>query len=245
MEIQKISEFSNYLASSPKSYNAIAQFLVLNTFREEEFQSCYIGEVIESGVVCPIGGFGWPEAVFDAFPNYPLKTNLPLTNSIKSNQIVTFKNGPDLSIEYPDLTWGEPEAWVSGIIIPVYPIGAMGFISAQLLKFSHNKAILFSAVGSLLGLYASRLSTELVHEAVQVNEKIHLEQVPLTDRQLVIAGLLERGFSNSEIALKIGYSESLVRHETMSIYKKLNVTGREAMVLIRTLHLENLKITTP
>jgi len=99
-----------------------------------------------------------------------------------------------------------------------------------------------TAIGSLLGLYASRLPTELVHEAIKVKEKIQLEEVPLTDRQLVIAGMLERGYSNSQIGLEIGYSESLVRQETVSIYKKLNVTGREAMKLIRALNLENLKI---
>jgi DNA-binding NarL/FixJ family response regulator len=59
-----------------------------------------------------------------------------------------------------------------------------------------------------------------------------------TCRQLVIAGMLERGSSNSQIRLEIGYSESLIRQETVSIYKKLNVTGREALKLIKLLTLK-------
>ena len=35
--------------------------------------------------------------------------------------------------------------------------------------------------------------------------------------------------TNKEIADAIGYSESLVRHETMIIYKKLRVEGRSQL----------------
>lgn len=74
--------------------------------------------------------------------------------------------------------------------------------------------------------------------ALNAKQKIDLPSVPLSDRQLVIAGLLERGFNNSQIGLEIGYSESLIRQETVAIYRKLKVTGRQAMQAIRTLNLE-------
>jgi DNA-binding NarL/FixJ family response regulator len=50
---------------------------------------------------------------------------------------------------------------------------------------------------------------------------------------------LERGFNNAQIGIEIGYSESLVRQETVVIYRKLQVTGRQAMQAIRTLNLES------
>jgi len=52
---------------------------------------------------------------------------------------------------------------------------------------------------------------------------------PLSDRQNTILGLLKEGYTNREIADVIGYSESLVRHETMIIYKKLRVEGRNEL----------------
>jgi DNA-binding CsgD family transcriptional regulator len=215
----------------------------MKTFSENHFENGLIVELNEDGFTCPIGGFGWPQQVFDAFIEWPVTSKLPITTAIRNNAIVRFQNGEELlALEFPDLAWAPSEGWVTGIAIPVYPIGGMVFMSSQLIELSHQQKIVFTAIGSLLGLYASRLPTELVHQAVKVSEKIHLEQVPLTDRQLVIAGLLERGFSNAEIGLEIGYSESLIRKETVAIYKKLNVTGREAMQLIRTLNLENLKI---
>ena len=244
MEIQKISEFSNYLASSPKSYNAITQFMVMNTFKDYHLLNGLIMELTEEGLVCPIGGFGWPQAVFESTPDFPINGNLPLTNAIRNNQIIVIQNNAALILQYPE-SGSLPDGWVSGIVIPAYPIGAIFVSSSELFEINHEKEIMLTAIGSLLGLYASRLPSELIEVAIKVKEKIKLEQVPLTERQLVIAGMLERGFSNSQIGLEIGYSESLIRQETVSIYKKLNVTGREAMKLIRTLNLENLKTPEP
>lgn len=212
----------------------------MNTFRAYHLINGMIMELTEEGLVCPIGGFGWPQAVFESTPDFPINGNLPLTNAIRNNQIIVIQNNPAFLLEYPEAAV-LPDGWVSGIVIPAYPIGCMFLSSSELFEINHEKEIILTAVGSLLGLYASRLPTELLHEAIKVKEKILLEKVPLTDRQLVIAGMLERGFNNSQIGLEIGYSESLVRQETVSIYKKLNVTGREAMKLIKALHLESVK----
>jgi DNA-binding NarL/FixJ family response regulator len=120
----------------------------------------------------------------------------------------------------------------------VYPIGGMALYSAKEIKLSESMKVFFVAIGSLLGLYASRLPASLVEVAINVKQKIDLPQVPLSDRQFVIAGFLEQGFNNAQIAAEMGYSESLIRQETVSIYRKLQVTGRKAMQAIRTLNLE-------
>jgi DNA-binding CsgD family transcriptional regulator len=130
------------------------------------------------------------------------------------------------------------EHWISGVAIPAYPIGGICLFSSIDLELTESSQVFYVAIGSLLGLYASRLPKALVAVAITVKEKIDLPQVPLSDRQLVIAGLLERGFNNAQIGLEIGYSESLIRQETVAIYRKLQVTGRKALQAIRTLNLE-------
>ena len=58
-----------------------------------------------------------------------------------------------------------------------------------------------------------------------------LKGTPLTSRQRVIVKMIEEGKTNSQIALSIGYSESLIRQETIIIYKKLGISGRKELNL--------------
>ena len=79
----------------------------------------------------------------------------------------------------------------------------------------------FDAVKSLLKFYENSL---------EGRTQIHnLEGEELSQRQEVILSMLREGKTNKSIALAIVYSESLVRHETMNIYKKLGVEGRHQL----------------
>jgi DNA-binding CsgD family transcriptional regulator len=239
MQMQKILAFSNFLARPPRSYNEISQFLVMNTFSEENFLTVYIGELTETGVVCLLGGFGWDAVQYASFTDFPIQAKLPITEAIRANEVLLMQNSAEFRNEYPLMAEVKTSVeWLSGVVIPVYPIGGMALYSAKEITMSKSLEVFFVAIGSLLGLYASRLPSSLAEEAVNVKKKIDLPQIPLTDRQFVIAGLLEKGFNNTEIAEAISYSESLIRQETVAIYRKLQVTGRKAMQAITTLNLE-------
>jgi DNA-binding CsgD family transcriptional regulator len=239
MYSKKILAFSDFLAREPKSYNEIAQFLAMNTFAEEKSDCIYLGELIETGVVCTLGGFGWTSTEYSSFIDLPIQSSYPITQSIRTNEVLICTNDDAFKKEYPLMSeFPVRDDWVSGIAIPAYPIGGIALFSSINLEITESARIFYVAIGSLLGLYASRLPKALVAVAITVKEKIDLPQVPLSDRQLVIAGLLERGFNNAQIGLEIGYSESLIRQETVAIYRKLQVTGRKALQAIRTLNLE-------
>jgi DNA-binding CsgD family transcriptional regulator len=238
VQSQKILAFSDFLARQPKSYNEIAQFLVMNTFSEEKFLCIFIGELIETGVVCPLAGFGWSSQEYANFTDIPIQERFPITDAIRSNTVLIAQNNSEYLAEYPLMTNFEFNGeWKSGISIPVYPIGGMAMFSSVQLELTESMKVFYTAIGSLLGLYASRLPVALVEVAIDVKKKIDLPQVPLSDRQLVIAGMLERGFNNAQIGLELGYSESLIRQETVAIYRKLQVTGRKAMQAISALNL--------
>ena len=49
-------------------------------------------------------------------------------------------------------------------------------------------------------------------------------------RQMLIKKLIENGYTNIAIANEIGYSESLVKQETMAIYSALNIAGRKELL---------------
>lgn len=52
----------------------------------------------------------------------------------------------------------------------------------------------------------------------------------LTERQELILSMIKSGMTNNAIANRMGYSESLIRQETMSIYQKLGVDGRREII---------------
>lgn len=236
---QKILAFADFLARPPRSYNEIAKFLVMNTFSEEKSLAIYIGELIETGVVCNLGGFGWRATEVESFLDLPIQSLFPHTEAIREREIIVVQNNAAFKLKYPLMSQFKlTQEWKSGIAIPIYPIGSMFLYSANKISTSEATHNFYIAIGSLLGLYASKPPIEQVDVARQVRKTIDLPEIPMTDRQLVIAGLLERGFNNAQIGLEIGYSESLIRQETVAIYKKLQVTGRQAMQAIRALNLE-------
>jgi DNA-binding NarL/FixJ family response regulator len=135
--------------------------------------------------------------------------------------------------------------WSTLISVPAYPNGGFTFLSSIPFKDEDTDRLFLTAVGSLLGLYGQSIPPALVDAARLAKEQTDLEGFPLTQRQLVIAGMLERGHSNIEIAQEIGFSESLIRQESVAIYEKLNVSGRKAMQAIHNLNLETLVKTLP
>jgi DNA-binding NarL/FixJ family response regulator len=58
------------------------------------------------------------------------------------------------------------------------------------------------------------------------------EDDALTPRRIDILRLMSVGLSNKAIAQRIGYSESTVRHESMAIYRILDVPDRRTACLV-------------
>ena len=85
-------------------------------------------------------------------------------------------------------------------------------------------------VGSLISLHIS-LSRKSAEENFNLNhETTDHSDTTMTERQLVILKMIERGLTNAQIAQEVGYSESLIRQETVQIFRKLKVSGRKEIL---------------
>lgn len=80
----------------------------------------------------------------------------------------------------------------------------------------------FACINSILGYWVN-ISTM---SAISRNVKPQEESKELTERQNLILELIRDGKTNASIALSLGYSESLIRQESIIIYRKLNISGR-------------------
>ena len=61
----------------------------------------------------------------------------------------------------------------------------------------------------------------------KVLTKVETQDSSFTQRQELVLGLLRQGKTNAYIASKLGFSESLIRQETIIIYRKLGIKGRK------------------
>lgn len=76
-------------------------------------------------------------------------------------------------------------------------------------------------------------------EIISQKEKKMSQQNSLTERQELILRLISEGRTNGDIADVLGYSESLIRQETIRIYAHLGCSGRtEAASIFRAMNLD-------
>jgi DNA-binding NarL/FixJ family response regulator len=86
----------------------------------------------------------------------------------------------------------------------------------------------FVMLKALINLYIHLLDS--VYHSKRAGSSRIKEQMmgsKLTERQALILDLVKSGMTNNAIANKMGYSESLIRQETMAIYQKLGIDGRK------------------
>jgi hypothetical protein len=142
VQSQKILAFSDFLARPPRSYNEIAQFLVMNTFNAEGCLTIYIGELIETGVVCPLGGFGWEATEYGSLADLPIQGKFPITDAIRTNEVIVLKQDQYFKTTYPLMTQLKTSVkWTSGVAIPVYPVGGMAFYSSQEIELTESMKV--------------------------------------------------------------------------------------------------------
>lgn len=90
---------------------------------------------------------------------------------------------------------------------------------------------LLAATGAMLGTHLGLLAGLPAARAARPRPTT-AEDVRLTRRQVAVLGLMAEGMSNRQISLRVGYSESTVRHETMAIYRALGVGDRRTAALL-------------
>lgn len=231
MYLEELERLARYLMSPGLTIPDVCKFLVLETFTKMKSTALYAAEITEDGCIAPIGSFGLPKKVVENWGNLSLTVEAPLTDAVKKDRIVlllreeAFERYPVL-ISYD----GIPDKWDSYLVCPILPYGVIALTLDSVPTVNGEVEKFIRASSSLAALYFKSAEFRVEH----FNRKSPAARVKrtgvLTDRQLMIKRLMEKGYSNPAIAAEIGYSESLVRQETMAIYSTLNISGRKDLL---------------
>lgn len=132
----------------------------------------------------------------------------------------------DMYRTYSDATHhSQLDGYLSGMALPLNERQILGCALNSPVSLIKEYSAYFECLRLLLALWLSRISLNASGYA----KKEPLLSSELTERQESILAMVRDGKTNNSISIILGYSESLIRQETIIIYKKLGVSGRREL----------------
>lgn len=231
MFLKEIESLIRFVMNPGISNSELCKYLVLETFAQTKISALYAAEITDDGYLAPIATFGIPAAVVSGWGNISLSVDAPFTEAVKRDKLVLLKKEESLT-RYPILATydGIPQKWESYLVCPILPHGIVALTLDSTPKIDRQFESFVRAVSSI-SMHHFKSCKHIFEKDKHGNrDSLKKKSGSLTERQTAILRLIERGLSNPAIAEEIGYSESLVRQETMAIYSTLNVAGRKELI---------------
>ena len=227
MFTKEILGLSDFLAQTRRTLDELCEFLAVVTFSFLSPRALYIGEIASDGYIDLRSSFGLDEFSVARWSRIPMTIHIPLTESIAKDKCVLVPNPKVFLKSYPDLKeLGEIDTnWRNSLAVPIQRRGAYYLVLHGEPTMSEEFEHLLRSVGNLILIHLREVHPLQEKTAVKISTA-----TKLTTRQTLIHNLLIHGYTNPEIAREIGYSESLVRQETIAIYAFLGVSGRKELI---------------
>ena len=256
MLYRQLAEVSAYVTATPHQLPEILQMLCIKAMSSLRTDALVYIELDQSGVAVPHSSFGIE--VVDKVGNTPtfaISERTPFTDAIRENKVIWIDSLPQWPKHYSTMTSiALPREFKTLITCPVdaggLPVGCLSALSHTRVEYQDESAQYFEAISIILAnailsqrsfLSNNHSSSTKYRLSNNHNENNSLNgndyNQPLTERQNLILKLIAEGRTNAAIADVLGYSESLIRQETIKIYAKLGCSGRnEAAQIYNKLH---------
>jgi DNA-binding CsgD family transcriptional regulator len=232
MFLKRATELANFLTGISRSAEEIAKFLVLKSFADFSPTALYIAQITDDGYVSPVAGFGFEKLTIASWGRFPLSMHIPITDAVRTDRCIVIDNIDDFFGNYPILNEIENIStdWEAVLAWPMLPFGVGFALLEKIPSLDDEFENYLRLTGAVIALHLLRVKEG--HQIPEFQRSLEKKVAPTTmsNRQKVILEMLSKGATNSEIAREIGYSESLVRQETIEIYQILGVNGRKELI---------------
>lgn len=227
--IRKLHSLTNFLAVSASTDNQICRFITLDSCADLFPTSCLLAELQDDGEFNITGVFGFKSDIVEIFKNLSLVQESMIAEAVKSDRVHINGTLKELEIHQKVDTSGKLEVTAAHmVILPISDFGVLLLFTSKEPDVDSSLEIFLIAICALLALDRHKASAQII--AATAIHQVVAGKLNLTSRQNTILEGIRLGHTNSTIALDIGYSESLIRQETMDIFKKLGVSGRKALI---------------
>jgi DNA-binding CsgD family transcriptional regulator len=235
-------EFTTFVSSKP-SMDEIAQQLVLSTLSKYEPRAAVLYSFHSDGFVTLTGSFGLPAVGTNVHEAQSIWKTTPAVDAIREDRPLNINSIDEMQSRYPHLL----NDTLFEVPLSVWPLklgsARMGALQVRLIAPQESDSFMaeLRGVSTILSLYLGlrnqerAVNTSISNRGFERHDRrtalpdggaADSRQDALTARQLTILSLLVDGLTNPQIAQRIGFSESTVRQETMSIYRLLGVGDR-------------------
>ena len=231
MFYRDLAEIASQLARDDLDLDGILQSFCMRTFADRKFYASFFLQISQDGSLKLRGFYGAnPSEAGIKDDRFTIFTEHPAGESIRADHIICvdsshFQRSPNrLNL----IAWPvHRESRTIGSLVTLTDRGCDG--SAESMECLESLALLIN------NALTRRLEQgPFKNEFARSNGHKVISAIPdhLTERQEVILRLIAEGRTNGDIAEVLGYSESLIRQETIRIYAFLGCNGRQEAALI-------------
>ena len=242
--LQHVTEFITFLTTNETTLEEILSHIVLVVLSPLNAEAIFMCQINNGNQAERVGAWGMPLEMFRAQGNiFNLNDRFPSTDALRYRKTTWVNTLPDWGTAYPllkDLPYTTGAK--SFICFPIEksgtPVATLGVFSRDNILPNAEIEAFLKAVGSVFSMHMFRQKMKksgptkipINHLTPRVDSNHH----ELTERQQIILRLISENRTNHEIGEFLGYSEPTIRQEIVSIFAKLNCTGRnEAAAIYR------------
>ncbi len=231
--IHHLSRIADHLSTVPtfdEAIEGIAMFVCVSGRPSR----IYLAKIERDLQISHLADVGF-EAGFSGHQSYgEMVANQLMIGHPSHHSLVFMEHDHDYQLRFK-ATFGvsDQESWKCTILMAISPLHVASLSLHTITPEDVDTVNYFNAIRSMLLLFlksqrepVTRGSNRRTAIAPEGPER-KMNMTALTERQKLILRMIELGDTNSTIAERMGYSESLIRQETITIYRKLGITGRK------------------
>jgi DNA-binding CsgD family transcriptional regulator len=226
----RLGNIANFLATEPDLDLAI-QYVGLNACQHGFICRIYISSIDRDLNLTHLSSFGYDSEFLEKNNSFSLLTNPLLNQAAHSESLMIVQRDKEFFARFSDLTTSENEMkWKTTIFLPLLPSFAATISTQVAVEDNDESRDYFGILQAILNLYLRLSQKNQVDIYPAKNLRTPSDADHLTVRQEEILDHIKSGLTNGAIARRMGYSESLIRQETIVIYRKMGVDGRRELV---------------
>ncbi len=240
-DLEIISDFTIFLQNKGLTIQNICQYLVTVTLKDYGFYCSVFAEIQKSGQVRVTSHFGADPKVVEAWQDMSLEIKTPVNDCLRENRIVWINTLPNYSQDYELLNLLPTDDRLKTLVaFPLrgssHLLGALSILSSKKIELDTEIELLIKSLGHLTALRMEINSNSKNKSIDSSNGESSISATnlsQLTPRQKKILEMLTEKKTNKEIADELNYSVSTIKQETIAIYEKLGLRGREDSYLLQ------------